>query len=65
MTAHKKKKGSFDAFLFGCRSRQNGLWEEASFDWVEFMKYMSDTYNSFNPYIKNLSKTIDEFQNKK
>ncbi|GGC74568.1 hypothetical protein GCM10007216_01500 [Thalassobacillus devorans] len=64
MGAHKKKRDPFDAFLFGNRTRQKGTRsEESPFDWVEFMKNMSDTYNSFNPYIKNLSKTIDDFKN--
>ncbi|WP_085506964.1 hypothetical protein [Thalassobacillus devorans] len=66
MTAYKKKRDPFDAFLFDDRTRQKRTrLKKLPFDWMEFMKNMSDTYNAFNPYIKNLSQTIDEFKNKK
>ncbi|WP_028782044.1 hypothetical protein [Thalassobacillus devorans] len=68
MPDNEKKQHPFDAFMFGNRTRTRDTTtsekqeESNSFDWMELMKNMSDTYHAFNPYIKNLSKAIDKFK---
>lgn len=70
MSDNEKKQDPFDAFMFGNRNRDRNhdrsaaekQEENSSFDWMEFMKSMSDTYHAFNPYIKNVSKAIDKFK---
>ncbi|MFG6115568.1 hypothetical protein ACGTN9_10285 [Halobacillus sp. MO56] len=70
MADNEKRQDPFDAFMFGNRnpdrnrhtSADEKQEETPSFDWMELMKSMSDTYHAFNPYIKNLSKAIDKFK---
>ncbi|MFD1017850.1 hypothetical protein [Thalassobacillus hwangdonensis] len=66
----KSDRGRFDEMMFGRKNdpedkKELNESEDSPFDWVTFMQTMSDTYQSFSPYVKQMSEKISKFKGPK